>query len=489
VWELFDVVCGTSTGGIIALGTCCARVPAKDMAYVYQHRAKEIFPQGSQEPDSGTPSLDRDALAKLSLYSTDGLEKILKEKTLCKEEGGEHLVPVHLEDGEANVTSWPKVFAVSAEIEAGGKVSPFLFRTYDPENERPGECFPAERGKHTGTVWEAGMATGAAPFYFDSREIDGKEFVDGGIIANNPTAMALAEIQAVWPDRRIGCVVSIGCGLPGEGVQKGAGGFDKVALHAVWEELFSRLDEFKELTQLKQAVVDLSDQVGIIDQLYWVADKSAIGDALGKIQACVNAFLSIATTAATAATTLRVVSEQNSVNWEGDPLVATQKLVHALLTHPSVSNKDATRDIRKLADDFFETLRAARDCATKKVMNHPILACMDALTSPELVHKTMLRQLGVDTMDQPEAQKLGGKMARPAPSMQSTIAGVGAVYVRLNPPLEFHAEMDTSDADDLQKLQDSSESYMKELSESGGHSAELLQTLKRLLLHPETTGD
>ena len=401
---------------------------------------------------------------------------------------------MRLEDGEANVTSWPKVFVVSAEMEAGSKASPFLFRTYDPENERPGEWFPAERGQHTGTVWETGMATGAAPFYFDSMEIDGKKFVDGGIIANNPTAMALAEIQAVWPDRKIGCVVSIGCGLSGEGVQEGAGGFGKVALHAAREELFSRLDEFKESAGAlsgTQAVVDLRNQIRIIDQMIWLTDKSTIGDALGKIRACLNAFLSVATTAETTAEALRVVSEQNSVNWEGDQLEAAQKLVNALLTHQTVSNKDATRDIRKLADDCFEMLRAVRDSTTKKAMNHPILACMDALTSPELVHKTMLRQLGVDTMGQPEAKQLGGEMARPAPSMQSIIpAEARAVYVRLNPPLEFHAEMDTSDEDDLQKLQASSESYMKEISsESAGYSAELLQRLKRLLLHPETTGD
>merc|ERR1719424_465188 len=227
--------------------------------------------------------------------------------------------------------------------------------------------------------------------------------------------------------------------------------------------------------------------------MIWLTDKSTIGVALRKIFACVNAFLSVATTAETTAEALRVVSEQNSVNWEGDQLEAAQKLVNALLTHQTVSNKDATRDIRKLADDCFEMLRAVRDSATKKAMNHPILACMDALTSPELVHKTMLRQLGVDTMGQPEAKQLGGEMARPAPSVQSIIpAEARAVYVRLNPPLEFHAEMDTSDEDDLQKLQASSESYMKEISsESAGCSAELLQRLKRLLLHPETstTGD
>jgi hypothetical protein len=36
--------------------------------------------------------------------------------------------------------------------------------------------------------------------------------VDGGIHANNPTLAGLKEAQALFPHRKIGCVVSLGCG-------------------------------------------------------------------------------------------------------------------------------------------------------------------------------------------------------------------------------------------------------------------------------------
>jgi hypothetical protein len=41
--ELFDLACGTSTGGIIALGTCAAGQPIETMIDVYEQQAAEIW--------------------------------------------------------------------------------------------------------------------------------------------------------------------------------------------------------------------------------------------------------------------------------------------------------------------------------------------------------------------------------------------------------------------------------------------------------------
>lgn len=41
---------------------------------------------------------------------------------------------------------------------------------------------------------------------------DGYRWQDGAIVANNPTIFALREAQLLWPDARIDCLVSIGCG-------------------------------------------------------------------------------------------------------------------------------------------------------------------------------------------------------------------------------------------------------------------------------------
>jgi hypothetical protein len=41
---------------------------------------------------------------------------------------------------------------------------------------------------------------------------DVNRWQDGAIVANNPTIFAIREAQLLWPDTRIDCLVSIGCG-------------------------------------------------------------------------------------------------------------------------------------------------------------------------------------------------------------------------------------------------------------------------------------
>lgn len=36
--------------------------------------------------------------------------------------------------------------------------------------------------------------------------------IDGGVIANNPTDIALQEAESLWPTKPIGCIVSLGTG-------------------------------------------------------------------------------------------------------------------------------------------------------------------------------------------------------------------------------------------------------------------------------------
>ena len=63
------------------------------------------------------------------------------------------------------------------------------------------------------TILEAARATSAAPTYFPEMEIDGDFYVDGGIGYNNPSEEAIREARRIWPEREIGCLVSIGTGL------------------------------------------------------------------------------------------------------------------------------------------------------------------------------------------------------------------------------------------------------------------------------------
>ena len=160
-------------------------------------------------------------------------------------------------------TSGPRAFAVAARRRRGGRcgggLEPFLFRTYDLPHEA------VRRSTLQGTaqvaLWQAVEATSAAPVLFprallkvalddgsgDAGDVRGKcgasgkensitgrgdragalalcgnaangaakSFVwlaDGGLVANDPTAIALCEARALWPERPIGTVLSLGTG-------------------------------------------------------------------------------------------------------------------------------------------------------------------------------------------------------------------------------------------------------------------------------------
>lgn len=96
-----------------------------------------------------------------------------------------------------------------------------------------------ETGTSKCECWEAVRATTAAPTYYSPAVIGGQKFVDGAILANNPTLIALvrdstcfcpdtlanprptsplsppqSEAAVLWPGRSITAVVSLGTAEP-----------------------------------------------------------------------------------------------------------------------------------------------------------------------------------------------------------------------------------------------------------------------------------
>lgn len=62
-------------------------------------------------------------------------------------------------------------------------------------------------------IWEAARATSAALTFFVPIQIDGTKYGDGATGWNNPTQEAIREVELNWPNRQIGCIVSVGTGL------------------------------------------------------------------------------------------------------------------------------------------------------------------------------------------------------------------------------------------------------------------------------------
>uniref|UniRef100_A0A672ZIQ7 phospholipase A2 n=2 Tax=Sphaeramia orbicularis TaxID=375764 RepID=A0A672ZIQ7_9TELE len=187
--ELFDWVAGTSTGGILAL----AIIHGKSMEYLrcLYFRMKEQVFKGSRP------------------YESAPLEDFLKK------EFGENTRMTDVKHPRVMVTS------VLADRHPGEL---HIFRNYDPpsaQREPPyatTATFKPLTSPQDQLVWRAARSSGAAPTYFRPMG----RFLDGGLLANNPTLDALSEIHQYNKSlkeegrgekvKKLGIVVSLGTG-------------------------------------------------------------------------------------------------------------------------------------------------------------------------------------------------------------------------------------------------------------------------------------
>jgi len=184
VVDYFDLIVGTSTGGIIALGLG-AGISAASIRDFYLAHGPSIF-SGSRTPRS----IRHLAVGK---YRADGLRHALDD-TLADTRLGDSttrlVVPsVNLENGEVHIYKTAH--------------HPRLERDY---KER---------------MVDVALATAAAPTYLPTyRTTGGVPLIDGGLFANNPVGLAVVEAIGVldWPRRELQ-VLSLGCGAEPLGVR------------------------------------------------------------------------------------------------------------------------------------------------------------------------------------------------------------------------------------------------------------------------------
>jgi len=156
----FDLIAGTSTGGIIALGLGLGMTPREILEFYAAHGPR-IF-----RDRTGLRSLRRISRTK---YSAEPLRSALEEIL------GDRLFG----------HSTKRLLITSYDI---GVDDVHLFRT-------PHLATLARDWREKAV--DVAMATTAAPTYFPGKALDGARLIDGGIWANNPAMVALTE--AVGP--------------------------------------------------------------------------------------------------------------------------------------------------------------------------------------------------------------------------------------------------------------------------------------------------
>jgi patatin-like phospholipase/acyl hydrolase len=160
--DCFDMVCGTSTGGLIALALSL-NIPAADISKLYIDRGKEIFPK--QNKVAG-----------------------FFRQTVCKGKFNDILLKRVLTDlfGDKRIGESNNLLCIPAYSVTDAR--PWIFKF----DHKEGGLTRDNKAKYV----DVALATSAAPTYFPLAEIDNydyKQFIDGGVWANNPALVGLIE--------------------------------------------------------------------------------------------------------------------------------------------------------------------------------------------------------------------------------------------------------------------------------------------------------
>lgn len=182
--DMFDLVAGTSTGGLIATMLVSQRHPsAQNVVDLYEKRGHEIFSRDLCEIIFSFASLSDHK------FSSNGISKVLSD--------------------------------VLGDETIDGVKKDLLITAYDINNREP-YFFKSWRPDFNGIpLVTICKATSAAPTYFEpvDTSIQGKDrtFIDGGVFVNNPAVSAYVEAMRIYgPDVY---VLSLGTGVLVESIK------------------------------------------------------------------------------------------------------------------------------------------------------------------------------------------------------------------------------------------------------------------------------
>ena len=231
IGDYFDLIAGTSTGGIIALGLG-AGLPARSLLDLYVNEGHRVFPPEQRQKG-------RRLWRRLfrNRYDRAPLDELL-HRTL----------------GSLTLRGSRYRLLIPATEASHG--DPAVYKT----PHHPGYFLDGDK-----PMAEVAAATSAAPTYLEPVVQDGYTLLDGGIWANNPTMMALVEALTCFAVQREQIsILSLGCGQDGFRINStqaaGAGQLQ-------WREIIHVAMHYQSLTAVNQAGLLIGrDRVSRLDR-------------------------------------------------------------------------------------------------------------------------------------------------------------------------------------------------------------------------------
>lgn len=199
----FDVICGTSIGGIMALAFASGMSPQQVMPF-FTTQGPYIFSLSSL-----IPSLRPNFAAKLALIAAD--------------------IPFYQSSGPTEdnygygllVSTLNNLFGTNTLQSLQTNV---LIPSYQNDDDTyvlfSNLNYPDFIGQNE-LITNVAQATAAAPIYFPSLSLNGHIYIDGGVYDNNPADFGRNLAQMIKPTANRTCILSLGTGLGEQGFDDG----------------------------------------------------------------------------------------------------------------------------------------------------------------------------------------------------------------------------------------------------------------------------
>ncbi|CZR42619.1 uncharacterized protein FPRO_09922 [Fusarium proliferatum ET1] len=215
IHELFDLVVGTSTGGIVALGVFHQRWSTDDAINRFRALARRAFTLRLGLGNSFIKAIAQPFYE--FLYTSEGIEQSLQDSF-----GGSNLFGASLNQrnnsrSRTGGRDWVKVGVVSC---LQGRNQAKLIANYsrNPRADTDEEDYFSREDEQSKDfkIWEAARATSAAPTFFQPfvHPETKRTYIDGALMHNNPVSLAYSEVEKIWPGSLPpDIILSIGTGM------------------------------------------------------------------------------------------------------------------------------------------------------------------------------------------------------------------------------------------------------------------------------------
>ena len=199
----FDVICGTSIGGIMALGLASGMTPDELLPF-FTTQGPYIFSLTSLSPSVRPNVAAKVALviANTPFYQSSGPTENLYGSGLLTS-------TIQSTFGSSTMQSLnTNVIIPSYQFDTGTYVS---YSNLNNTNFIGANAL----------VSDVALATSAAPLYFPSWFVNSHENIDGGVYQNNPAEFGRTLAQIIKPTANRVCILSIGTGIGEMGFDPG----------------------------------------------------------------------------------------------------------------------------------------------------------------------------------------------------------------------------------------------------------------------------